>query len=81
MHEFMCVQQVELPQVDDPYISKEMYSVALGLIQSFDEMEGKESRWANSITAHLISLIRSCNNYCASLLKQQSQKRRWFDFF
>lgn len=55
MHEFMCVQQVELPHVDDPYISKEMYSVAIGLIQSFDEMEGKESRWANNITAHLIS--------------------------
>lgn len=43
VREFACVQQVDSPHGDDPHISKEMYDVAIGLIQSFDEMEGEES--------------------------------------
>ncbi|XP_029981814.1 ATP-dependent RNA helicase TDRD9 [Sphaeramia orbicularis] len=36
-------QKVELPHLDDPYISVEMYNLAISLIQSFDELEGKDS--------------------------------------
>ncbi|XP_019940808.2 ATP-dependent RNA helicase TDRD9 isoform X2 [Paralichthys olivaceus] len=32
---------------DDPYISVEMYNLAISLIQSFDELEGKDSRKAD----------------------------------
>ncbi|XP_070776590.1 ATP-dependent RNA helicase TDRD9 [Enoplosus armatus] len=35
--------KVELPHLDDPHISVEMYNLAISLIQSFDEMEGKDS--------------------------------------
>ncbi|XP_044023708.1 ATP-dependent RNA helicase TDRD9 isoform X3 [Siniperca chuatsi] len=35
--------KVELPHIDDPHISVEMYNLAISLIQSFDEMEGKDS--------------------------------------
>lgn len=38
------VRQVELPYYDCPNISEGMYSLAISLIQSFDEMEAKESR-------------------------------------
>ncbi|XP_069049211.1 ATP-dependent RNA helicase TDRD9 isoform X2 [Lepisosteus oculatus] len=34
--------KVEQPQ--DPYISEQMYSVAVGLIQSFDDLEAREKR-------------------------------------
>lgn len=37
-------QQVELPSSSDPQISPETYNLAISLIQSFDEMEGKHSR-------------------------------------
>uniref|UniRef100_A0A672ZLW6 RNA helicase n=1 Tax=Sphaeramia orbicularis TaxID=375764 RepID=A0A672ZLW6_9TELE len=33
----------KLPHLDDPYISVEMYNLAISLIQSFDELEGKDS--------------------------------------
>lgn len=39
-----CVPQACGPYYDNPYISPEMYNLAISLIQSFDEMEGKESR-------------------------------------
>ncbi|XP_035529737.1 ATP-dependent RNA helicase TDRD9 [Morone saxatilis] len=39
---FPC--RVELPHIDDPHITVEMYNLAISLIQSFDEMEGKDSR-------------------------------------
>uniref|UniRef100_A0A4W6FL00 ATP-dependent RNA helicase TDRD9 n=1 Tax=Lates calcarifer TaxID=8187 RepID=A0A4W6FL00_LATCA len=35
--------RVESPHLDDPHISVEMYNLAISLIQSFDEMEGKDS--------------------------------------
>ncbi|XP_044230330.1 ATP-dependent RNA helicase TDRD9 [Thunnus albacares] len=38
---FPC--RVELPNSDDPHISVEIYNLAISLIQSFDEMEGKDS--------------------------------------
>lgn len=44
---FLCVQQEDRLNADEPHISKEMYDVAIGLIQSFDEMEGEESRHAS----------------------------------
>ncbi|XP_074516874.1 ATP-dependent RNA helicase TDRD9 isoform X1 [Sebastes fasciatus] len=34
--------RVESPHLDDPHISVEMYNLAISLIQSFDEMEGKD---------------------------------------
>ncbi|KAM7375860.1 hypothetical protein PAMP_005626 [Pampus punctatissimus] len=34
---------VESPHSDDPHISVQMYNLAISLIQSFDEMEGKDS--------------------------------------
>ncbi|XP_070836021.1 ATP-dependent RNA helicase TDRD9 [Chaetodon trifascialis] len=34
---------VELPHVSEPHISVEMYDLAIRLIQSFDELEGKDS--------------------------------------
>lgn len=40
----MLLHQVESPHLDDPHISVEMYNLAISLIQSFDEMEGKDSR-------------------------------------
>lgn len=48
--QFLCVQQEDRLNADEPHISKEMYDVAIGLIQSFDEMEGEESRCAYWIT-------------------------------
>lgn len=41
----LCLDQVESPHPDDPYISPEMYNLAMSLIQSFDEMESKNFRW------------------------------------
>ncbi|XP_076014599.1 ATP-dependent RNA helicase TDRD9 [Genypterus blacodes] len=38
----VCVRQVVSAHSEDPYISVEMYNVAIGLIQSFDELEEKE---------------------------------------
>ncbi|XP_040916868.1 ATP-dependent RNA helicase TDRD9 [Toxotes jaculatrix] len=35
--------RVESPHQDDPYIPAEMYSLAISLIQSFDEMESKDT--------------------------------------
>uniref|UniRef100_A0A3Q3WZZ5 ATP-dependent RNA helicase TDRD9 n=1 Tax=Mola mola TaxID=94237 RepID=A0A3Q3WZZ5_MOLML len=43
--------RVELPHTDDPHISVEMYNLAISLIQSFDEFEGKESRWGGGLTS------------------------------
>ncbi|XP_071383843.1 ATP-dependent RNA helicase TDRD9 [Centroberyx affinis] len=34
--------RAQSPQLDDPNISVEMYNLAISLIQSFDEMEGKD---------------------------------------
>uniref|UniRef100_A0A3B5A8K9 RNA helicase n=1 Tax=Stegastes partitus TaxID=144197 RepID=A0A3B5A8K9_9TELE len=34
--------RVEAPHPDDPHITPEMYNFAISLIQSFDEMEGKD---------------------------------------
>uniref|UniRef100_UPI0037E94C75 ATP-dependent RNA helicase TDRD9 n=1 Tax=Semicossyphus pulcher TaxID=241346 RepID=UPI0037E94C75 len=39
----MFPYRAESPQPYDPYISVEMYNLAISLIQSFDEMEGKDS--------------------------------------
>lgn len=52
----LCVHQWEMPHTDDPHITKDMYNLAIGLIQSFDEMEGKESRWGQRIIVHLIPI-------------------------
>ncbi|KAM8737457.1 ATP-dependent RNA helicase TDRD9 isoform 2-T2 [Acanthopagrus schlegelii] len=38
----------ELPHIDDPNIPVEMYSLAVSLIQSFDEMEGRDSSKADT---------------------------------
>ncbi|XP_010770757.1 putative ATP-dependent RNA helicase TDRD9, partial [Notothenia coriiceps] len=38
----------ESTNLDDPYISVEMYNLAISLIQSFDELEGKGSRTAEN---------------------------------
>lgn len=40
-----CFPQIQDPYYDTPHISPEMYNLAISLIQMFDEMEGKESRW------------------------------------
>uniref|UniRef100_A0A3B4T453 ATP-dependent RNA helicase TDRD9 n=1 Tax=Seriola dumerili TaxID=41447 RepID=A0A3B4T453_SERDU len=40
----MFPYRVELLHIDDPHISVEMYNLAISLIQSFDEMEGKDSK-------------------------------------
>lgn len=72
---FVCVHQIELPHIDDPRISVEMYDLAINLIQSFDEMEGKESRWGLSIMAHLTSLTQTHNNYhVSSCLSSKADK-------
>ncbi|XP_074547476.1 ATP-dependent RNA helicase TDRD9 isoform X2 [Halichoeres trimaculatus] len=39
----MFPYKAESPHSDDPYISVEMYNLAISLIQSFDEMESKDS--------------------------------------
>lgn len=51
LSKYLCVlpHQVDSPHPDDPKISVEMYSLAISLIQSFDEMEGKDSRWSLSV--------------------------------
>ncbi|KAG9336632.1 hypothetical protein JZ751_002979 [Albula glossodonta] len=36
------VFEMEAPHADEPYISTEMYNVAVSLIQSFDELESKD---------------------------------------
>lgn len=54
--ECVCVHQLELPHIDDPNIPVEMYNLAVSLIQSFDEMEGRDSRWGLSILANLKAL-------------------------
>ncbi len=41
----MC--QVDLTFPVDPCITEEMYDVAVSLIQSFDEMEAKETKVRN----------------------------------
>ncbi|KAM7403060.1 hypothetical protein PAMA_003810 [Pampus argenteus] len=41
---YLLPYRVESPHSDDPHISVQMYNLAISLIQSFDEMEGKESR-------------------------------------
>ncbi|XP_047466283.1 ATP-dependent RNA helicase TDRD9 isoform X2 [Mugil cephalus] len=38
----MLPHRIESPHPDDPNISTEMYNVAISLIHSFDEMEGKD---------------------------------------
>lgn len=45
-----------MPHTDDPHITKDMYNLAISLIQSFDEMEGKESRWGQRIIVHLTAI-------------------------
>ena len=45
-----------MPHIDDPYISVEMYNLAISLIQSFDEMEGKDSRGGLGILTDLMAL-------------------------
>ncbi|KAM6912257.1 ATP-dependent RNA helicase TDRD9 [Xenentodon cancila] len=40
--------RVESPSPDDPNISPDMYNLAVGIIQSFDAMEGKDSRKTES---------------------------------
>uniref|UniRef100_A0A671WD89 ATP-dependent RNA helicase TDRD9 n=1 Tax=Sparus aurata TaxID=8175 RepID=A0A671WD89_SPAAU len=42
---FPC--RLELPHIDDPNIPVEMYNLAVSLIQSFDEMEGRDSSKAD----------------------------------
>lgn len=44
VRQVLCVRQADRLNAAEPQISKEIYDVAIGLIQSFDEMEGKESR-------------------------------------
>nr|XP_046268052.1 ATP-dependent RNA helicase TDRD9 isoform X1 [Scatophagus argus] len=39
--------RVELPHIDDPHISVDMYNLAIILIQSFDEMDGKDASGAD----------------------------------
>uniref|UniRef100_A0A3Q3GEP4 ATP-dependent RNA helicase TDRD9 n=1 Tax=Labrus bergylta TaxID=56723 RepID=A0A3Q3GEP4_9LABR len=39
----MFPNRAESPHTEDPHISVEMYNLAISLIQSFDEMEGKDS--------------------------------------
>ncbi|KAM3595501.1 uncharacterized protein V6R79_024411 [Siganus canaliculatus] len=46
---FLC--KVDLPHVDDPHITPEMYSLAVSLIQSFDDLESKDSYKAESKTS------------------------------
>ena len=41
---WMCVLQVDSPHPDSPLITVEMYNIAVGLIQRFDEMEAKDER-------------------------------------
>ncbi|XP_029316166.1 LOW QUALITY PROTEIN: ATP-dependent RNA helicase TDRD9 [Cottoperca gobio] len=43
--------RVEPAYLDDPYISLEMYNIAISLIQSFDEMEGKDFSKAENKSA------------------------------
>lgn len=75
------MQQVRVPHVDCPGISVEMYNLAISLIQSFDEMEGKESRWGLSIRAHPTSLKQTLMSLSRlRLFKQQCQQRRELDF-
>ncbi|XP_060919687.1 ATP-dependent RNA helicase TDRD9 [Labrus mixtus] len=42
----MFPNRAESPHTEDPHISVEMYNLAISLIQSFDEMEGKDSNKA-----------------------------------
>ncbi len=56
---YVGLNQVDLPHLDDPHISVEMYNFAISLIQSFDEMEGKDSRWGLSILAQLPALTQA----------------------
>ncbi|XP_055087287.1 ATP-dependent RNA helicase TDRD9 [Periophthalmus magnuspinnatus] len=40
--------RTKLPQPDDPFISVDMYNIAVSLIQSFDEVEGKDCSLGDS---------------------------------
>lgn len=44
----MFLNQTVTFTLDDPCISWELYNLALSLIQSFDELEGKDSRYNNN---------------------------------
>ncbi|KAM9777467.1 ATP-dependent RNA helicase TDRD9 [Neosynchiropus ocellatus] len=37
-------QKLQSPHMEEPYVSEEMYELAVNLIRSLDEMEGEESR-------------------------------------
>lgn len=50
-----CVPQVQGPNYDNPSISPEMYNLAISLIQRFDEMEGKESRWGQDFHTDMLN--------------------------
>lgn len=44
----MFLNQTVTFALDDPCISWELYNLALSLIQSFDELEGRDSRYNNN---------------------------------
>lgn len=46
----VCVCEVDMSFPGDPYITAEMYNVAVSLIQNFDEMETKQQRSAFTVT-------------------------------
>lgn len=50
-----CVPQAQGPHYDNPYVSPEMYNLAISLIQRFDEMEGKESRWGQNFHTDMLN--------------------------
>lgn len=62
------VRQVDSTHAGDPSISKETYDVAIGLIQSFDEMEGEDFRWARRITLELLHISVQSRNNCFGLV-------------
>ncbi|KAM9708386.1 ATP-dependent RNA helicase TDRD9 isoform 2-T2 [Menidia menidia] len=43
LHNLFSHKQTEFPHPDDPYISAEIYNIAISLIQSFDKMEENET--------------------------------------
>lgn len=75
----VCLYQTELLDPEDPQISVEMYKLSVSLIQSFDEMEGRDSRWGLIILVHLSESQLSTHHfilYLSSNGKEQTSSEQ-----
>uniref|UniRef100_A0A3B4A746 ATP-dependent RNA helicase TDRD9 n=1 Tax=Periophthalmus magnuspinnatus TaxID=409849 RepID=A0A3B4A746_9GOBI len=56
--------RTKLPQPDDPFISVDMYNIAVSLIQSFDEVEGKDCRETSSERGSVLVFLPGLHEIC-----------------